>query len=612
MKAIIFLTSILFLTTHVLLVAQTGPGGVGQNNGSTSLKIWYRTDFGVSTTGASIDAITNSAGIAALDISETGAQRPTLVTGAVNGYNEISFSGSNRLRTGLTLTTTNFVNDQASSFVVCRADNTTQTSCVYTTDPLVSSTRFSNHIPWSNTVYFDIGTCCGTNARVQQGGLTGLNNYSVWSYDALAATGKQLYRNGILLQNVAGTSTYNSHATHRFNIGGNTSGSNGFAGDVTEIIVFNNKINTAQRIIIENYLAAKYGLTLGANDIYTQDNPGNGNYDHDVAGIGRVNASNLHDDAQGTGIVRIVNPTNLDNNEFLMWGHNNGVQQAIEIADVPFPVQARFDRVWRVSEVNSTSTAVDVGNIDIRFDLTGLGSVTASDLRLLVDTDNDGFFNDETPISGATSLGSNIYEFSGVSAIANNLRFTIGTINSSQTPLPIELVYFNVIPQNNRSVKLEWQTASEINNDFFTVERSLNGIDWEIIAKVNGAGNSNIMLTYSIVDQTPYFGISYYRLKQTDFDGQFEYSSIKSVNFKITELNNVQIYPNPTNNVFTVNGNPEELAEIKITNALGQEVTNLIYITHENGSTLLIDLSNLSQGLYYVKTRTTTNSVYKK
>jgi hypothetical protein len=612
MKAIIFLTSILFLTTHVLLVAQTGPGGVGQNNGSTSLKIWYRTDFGVSTTGASIDAITNSAGIAALDISETGAQRPTLVTGAVNGYNEISFSGSNRLRTGLTLTTTNFVNDQASSFVVCRADNTTQTSCVYTTDPLVSSTRFSNHIPWSNTVYFDIGTCCGTNARVQQGGLTGLNNYSVWSYDALAATGKQLYRNGILLQNVAGTSTYNSHATHRFNIGGNTSGSNGFAGDVTEIIVFNNKINTAQRIIIENYLAAKYGLTLGANDIYTQDNPGNGNYDHDVAGIGRVNASNLHDDAQGTGIVRIVNPTNLDNNEFLMWGHNNGVQQAIEIADVPFPVQARFDRVWRVSEVNSTSTAVDVGNIDIRFDLTGLGSVTASDLRLLVDTDNDGFFNDETPISGATSLGSNIYEFSGVSAIANNLRFTIGTINSSQTPLPIELVYFNVIPQNNRSVKLEWQTASEINNDFFTVERSLNGIDWEIIAKVNGAGNSNMMLTYSIVDQTPYFGISYYRLKQTDFDGQFEYSSIKSVNFKITELNNVQIYPNPTNNVFTVNGNPEELAEIKITNALGQEVTNLIYITHENGSTLLIDLSNLSQGLYYVKTRTTTNSVYKK
>ncbi len=262
MKAIIFLTSILFLTTHVLLVAQTGPGGVGQNNGSTSLKIWYRTDFGVSTTGASIDAITNSAGIAALDISETGAQRPTLVAGAVNGYNEISFSGSNRLRTGLTLTTTNFVNDQASSFVVCRADNTTQTSCVYTTDPLVSSTRFSNHIPWSNTVYFDIGTCCGTNARVQQGGLTGLNNYSVWSYDALAATGKQLYRNGILLQNVAGTSTYNSHATHRFNIGGNTSGSNGFAGDVTEIIVFNNKINTAQRIIIENYLAAKYGLTL--------------------------------------------------------------------------------------------------------------------------------------------------------------------------------------------------------------------------------------------------------------------------------------------------------------------------------------------------------------
>jgi hypothetical protein len=392
MKALKILTSILFLTSHLSLIAQTGPGGVGQNNGTTALKIWYRTDFGVSTTGTSVDSLINSAGVGALNISESGAQRPTLVTGVVNGYDEISFSGSNRLRTGLTLTTSNFVNDQASSFVVSRADNTTQASCVYTTDPLVTSSRFTNHSPWSDSVYFDIGTCCGGTARVQQGGLTGLNNYSVWSYDAIAETGKQLYRNGVLLQNVAGTSTYNSHATQRFNIGGNTSGTSGFEGDVTEIIVFNNKINTAQRIIIENYLAAKYGLTLGTNDIYIQDNPANGNYDHDVAGIGRVDASNLHNDAQGTGIVRILNPTNLNDNEFLIWGHNNGVQQAIETTDVPALVQARFDRVWIVSEVNLASTAVDVGSIDLRFDLTGLGSLVATDLRLLVDTDNDGFF----------------------------------------------------------------------------------------------------------------------------------------------------------------------------------------------------------------------------
>lgn len=391
-----------------------------------------------------------------------------------------------------------------------------------------------------------------------------------------------------------------------------TTANNGIRGYIYEFIIYNFAINTAQTIIVNNYLGAKYGYTLTSNDIYIQDNPANGNYDFEVAGIGRVDASNLHTDAQGSGIVRILNPSNLDDDEFLIWGHDNGAQEAIETIDVPGIVQARFDRVWRVSEVNTSSTAVDVGSIDVRFDLSGLGSVTASDLRLLVDTDNDGFFNDETPISGATSLGGDIFEFSGVTAIENNLRFTLGTINSNQTPLPIQLVYFNAIVENERSVKLEWKTDSEMNNDFFTIERSLNATDWEIVTTINGAGNSNTPLTYSVVDSNPYNYVSYYRLKQTDFDGQFEYSNIKSVNLKGTVSNNVHIYPNPTNNFITLKGHVEELAEIKIINTLGQEVTHLISITNENASTVIIDLSNLIQGVYYVKTKTTANSVFKK
>jgi hypothetical protein len=98
---------------------------------------------------------------------------------------------------------------------------------------------------------------------------------------------------------------------------------------------------------------------------------------------------------------------------------------------------------------------VDVGSIDIRWDLTGKGAVTASDLRLLIDTDNDGTFADETPIPGATLIGGNVYGFSGVSAISNNLRFTIGTANSSQTPLPIELISFIAKPVDNRNVQLD-------------------------------------------------------------------------------------------------------------------------------------------------------------
>ncbi|MEM9078381.1 MAG: hypothetical protein AAGC43_15160 [Bacteroidota bacterium] len=408
--------------------SQTGPGGVGSNDGSSSLRIWYNTTGGVVTTGATVDSLRNLAGVNAFDVGETGGQRPTLVAGAVNGYDEISFSGSNRLRTGLTLTPANFIVNEASSFVVNRADNTTQRSCVYTTDPLVGSTRFTNHIPWSGTVYFDIGTCCGSSARIQVGGLTGLTNYSYWSYDAHPTTGKQLYRNGSLLQSRANTTTYTSYASQRFNVGGNTSGTQGYVGDVAELIVFNARVNSAQRIIVENYLAAKFGLNSTSNDVYNEDDSANGNFDHDVAGIGRIDASNLHDDSQGTGIVRISDPTGLDNNEFLIWGHDNGALTLTNTTDVPSnTTSARLDRVWRVSEANTSGSSVDVDAIDIRMDMTGITGFSATNLpQLIVDTDNDGSFDDEFPISATAALGGDVYRFSGTTALSDNSRFTFG------------------------------------------------------------------------------------------------------------------------------------------------------------------------------------------
>src|SRR5690606_28272792 len=103
------------------------------------------------------------------------------------------------------------------------------------------------------------------------GGLSGLTGYSVWSFDANPATGKQLYRNGSLLQNRPLTGTYSSHASQRFNIGGNIPQSGGLVGDVTELIIFKNKVNEAQRILIQNYLSAKYNLPLAEDDVYRMD-----------------------------------------------------------------------------------------------------------------------------------------------------------------------------------------------------------------------------------------------------------------------------------------------------------------------------------------------------
>jgi hypothetical protein len=219
-----------------------------------------------------------------------------------------------------------------------------------------------------------------------------------------------------------------------------------------------------------------------------------------------------------------------------------------------------------------------------------------------------GVFNFTAEIFNFTATAtSHTIDFNGTSAGTCGLIID-NIVVSLVSALPIELLNFNASPINNEIVQLQWQTASENNNDYFTIERSKNGTTWEELALVDGAGNSSSLLSYSTSDTRPYIGISYYRLKQTDFDGQFEYSAIKSVNLKKLSGESVEIYPNPTDNQITITGNINELSEIRIFNLLGQDVTNLTTINHINKSKVTIDLSQLTKGMYYIKTRTTANN----
>ncbi|KJD33573.1 hypothetical protein PK35_06945 [Tamlana nanhaiensis] len=388
------------------MFSQTGPGGVGTNDGTSNLIMWYRPDSGLSVSGTSIDSWENSAGVAAFDLTSTTTERPTLEAGANNGYNEISFNGTNKLYTGLTLTSANFITNQASSFLVTRADNTWQTSCVYTTDPLVGSTRFTTHIPWSNAVYFDIGTCCSPDARLEVSGLN-FTDYSIWSYVANPATGKQLYQDLTLLQDRANTTNYTSFSSQRFNLGGYTTGSNGFMGDISEVIIFKEKVNMAQRIIINNYLAAKFNKSLTSTDFYNKDNPGNGNFDHHVAGIGQATDGSNHTDSQGTGIVRISNPRNLDDNEFLFWGEETA-NPTYNFSTNTVNYTEQLNSRWRTSRRGNpgrVDIAIDISNFDLS------RKQACVSLELVIDNNSDFSSPDDVyplTISGNTASATNI------------------------------------------------------------------------------------------------------------------------------------------------------------------------------------------------------------
>lgn len=171
----------------------------------------------------------------------------------------------------------------------------------------------------------------------------------------------------------------------------------------------------------------------------------------------------------------------------------------------------------------------------------------------------------------------------------------------SGNPLPIELIEFNAELNKFNEVELRWTTASEINNDYFTVERSADGIYFETIAIVDGAGNSTTNLNYRSLDKYPYYGVSYYRLKQTDFNGDYSYSQIEKIEIK--EDGNWQLYPNPANQSITLVALNEligdELNQLYIIDLLGQVVKEIKY-QQRSEKVIEIDLGQLAPGNYFI------------
>ena len=157
-------------------------------------------------------------------------------------------------------------------------------------------------------------------------------------------------------------------------------------------------------------------------------------------------------------------------------------------------------------------------------------------------------------------------------------------------------------------VELSWSTASELNNDFFTIERATNIEEFETIGSpIDGKGTTNVRSDYHIQDDTPLYGRSYYRLKQTDFDGKFTYSDLQVIDYEGPRFASLQVYPNPSKgNTLTVlvTGLKEQSSvPVQIYNVQGQKVYDRVLDVNTPG-TLKYEVefsSPLKQGLYIIK-----------
>ncbi len=384
----------------------------------------------------------------------------------------------------------------------------------------------------------------------------------------------------------------------------NTTASNPFTGSILELVHFSDApYNTTRRIIVENHMAVKYDRPLAAGG-QKYSNTFATTHENEIAGIGQFSSDDNHSDSKGTGMLRINSPNDLDVGDYLMWGHDGasltmGLLPYIEL--IP-NINNRLHRVWKASELGG-----DVGTVTLIWDLsvlTNFGSFVEDDLVLLIDND-DGDFSNATQIeTGRTySPVSGSLTFTDVN-LSNDVWFTVGS-KFSTFPLPIDLTKFTAKPIQDK-VLLNWETASEMNNDFFTIEKSRNGLDFIELARVDGAGNSSANIHYEYTDENPFPGLSYYRLKQTDFDGQFKYSEIETV---LINKFSLRLYPNPAKNEIFVEVPSIDNYQILVYDSGGRVMPLEM---KKVGGVWEINTESLRSGLYYLSATSFNEKVIKK
>lgn len=409
-------------------------------------------------------------------------------------------------------------------------------------------------------------------------------------------------------------------------------------GPVAELIAYTSSLTTIERQKVHSYQAIKYGVTLTSDYlntsgtiIYLTASP----YNNNIIGIGRDDAEALtqkqshnNDDTVRIykGTLAAMNASNGStfavDKSYVVIGANNGLMKnsAAANAEIPSPalttctLVSRLEREWKVMNTNFAETF----NMDLKLNANAIPtSVTVADLRFLVDDDGN-FANGGTTCyyngdgTGLVISYSNpVITITGISNthIPNNgtKYITIGSVNRF-TPLPIALIDFKGECKNDNTVLLKWSTASETNNHHFTIERSKDGVNFEMLGDVASQGNSNQTQTYTYVDNAISNSIYYYRLTQIDHDGTSKQFNMISVDNCETvgnsEVSILNLYPNPIGDQYLqldyASGVSEKVS-IEFKNLLGQELLVREIELSAGRHTASIAIDDLRSGVYFVQ-----------
>lgn len=334
-------------------------------------------------------------------------------------------------------------------------------------------------------------------------------------------------------------------------------------------------------IISENtYNAGKVTWNIGENlqEYVFPFGAVNGEYipftfNHTDGDVGKVTVSTYHTESDNTPLPSVPQMVYHINDEE---GNDNSANTV--------------NRFWQIDHDGSGGTAT----ITFTCTIEEVDSISNLHAQRWNDTIKDW----EIPV-GLQIATLNSVTISGINKFS---PWTLsGDRSKSNEPLPISLINFNAIRENS-TVVITWITSSETNNDFFTIEKTTDFNHFETVGIIKGAGNSNQSKHYGMTDFNPYSGISYYRLKQTDFDGNSTYSNFKYVLFEDNELSALEIFPNPSNNSdITIDFTAQEsgIMQLLVRDIYGAEAYKTSFNIDKGKNLLKLDKTNgLKEGLY--------------
>jgi hypothetical protein len=590
------------------ILAQTGPAGVRNNSEN---RLWYKAEqLAILPANSALSSWGNQGGNSSLNAFESGNRRPNIVANSsnFNGFRSVSFDGSNdllRINNSSDINThSGHLSEKSYALVFRSGSDVTTRQVIYEEGGNVRGVNvfiengtlyFGAYnlpndgagAPWPfqsvsapiapNTNYIFTGIMAGNSSET--GTLEAfLNGVSMGQANNIGLL--YAHSGAVALGGVRGDSYFFNNAAN-----GNHSY---FSGEIAEFMYYTSNINHGERVVLENYLSSKFNVELDNGDWFDHDIDASGSYDFELAGLCALDNINQQTDAQGRGILRFSNADNLDFGEFYLWAHNNQ-STTWENANTLNEIDQKLARTWILDE------AGDVGKVDLTVDLSSLNISAANDYRILVDEDGDGTFEDEEVIlTGPEYVGPNSIRFSSID-ISPGVPFTLGY---SFLLLPVEWSNFDVISQLQH-VKILWTTASETNNSLFIVERSTDMESWENVSYLDGAGNSDTPINYSVNDNDPLNGTSYYRVRQMDYSGMSNSTEIKAVE-RLQNDNDFELslYPNPSSDYVTIDS-PENIEGEAILMSLYGQVIDIKKFGQENR--VVFSLRDLPRGTYFLQ-----------